>query len=772
MRGANCSLDLKEAGNNMSDAELWSRLLEAEQQETVYKMPTFLLLGTIVALGLPGNLLVLLVYGFRFAASSAKIFIMAMSSLDLISCVLCIPFEIVDLRYDMTLNISVYCKLIRFLTTFTASGSICVLVAVGVDRFRRICRPCRRQMSVRESKFLVGGLALIAAVVAAPALVLYGRRTVLIRGLVLYECTIDDAWKGDTFTTAYQFFLFVLFVVCIVILAVVYGFVLYKIVLQQRRREKLSANSLEGSISHRVQQVQSDKDSASSTLPANPPPSEVSVSDAVQSGSKINGASISEVVQSLSKVNLSRDSDSSTFSGTHQLPAMGMKKKRHGQKDKNKSRNGTSGVGRSLLGPPTEPDHYASDTGKTTTASSTSKNTFVRLFSRDVNPIFEESEQMMSNSTDDIFSGHEIISLTGTPHGTRKRHPTGDMSLNNFLSVSEDTDFDAFSRKICVNTGVSSRKVSTARSFSTQEQNSLRRTELLHKSARNKSCSYHTLKAQGSSLVHRWNSEPSLCEPTFSTTNTLPYSLSRSNFDYKSRGDSTRTSLVVVINNPEDNNTCDTLPIPVDVISNSSTYVTATRLTPVTRSHNVTFEEQPEPIAALSTAYSASSEPNLLHIHGDSCDTSNDKISPNTSFGQRSKYRAASIAISLSKFIGKKSIAKEILSTKVSIMMLLVTLSFVLSYLPHLVIQIFKTLNSSQHASLMCWDSVYFGAQHFLIRSFFINNAVNPIIYGFYNNTFRDRCCRFLKSIKSRCSRNTDWTPSSAPSCSADNDDS
>lgn len=106
----NCSLAGGNVSVNQSKEAMWAILVKEEEHETVYKLPTFILLSVLITVGLPGNVLTLLVYGFRFPASTTKSFIMAMAVFDIINCLVGIPFEMIDLRFDMVLDVAVICK--------------------------------------------------------------------------------------------------------------------------------------------------------------------------------------------------------------------------------------------------------------------------------------------------------------------------------------------------------------------------------------------------------------------------------------------------------------------------------------------------------------------------------------------------------------------------------------------------------------------------------------------------------------------------------------
>lgn len=77
-------------------------------------------------------------------------------------------------------------------------------------------------------------------------------------------------------------------------------------------------------------------------------------------------------------------------------------------------------------------------------------------------------------------------------------------------------------------------------------------------------------------------------------------------------------------------------------------------------------------------------------------------------------------------------------TTKFTLMMLTITIFFILSFLPFLVLQIWQLLTIDFN---FFYSTVGFqlGA-----RSFFLNAAVNPIIYGFFNSRFRGFAVNFL----------------------------
>ncbi|XP_052762418.1 bombesin receptor subtype-3-like [Mya arenaria] len=73
---------------------------------------------------------------------------------------------------------------------------------------------------------------------------------------------------------------------------------------------------------------------------------------------------------------------------------------------------------------------------------------------------------------------------------------------------------------------------------------------------------------------------------------------------------------------------------------------------------------------------------------------------------------------------------------KFTMIMLVVTAVFVLSYLPFLVLVLWRAGNSTYESDLLS-DSELVALQ-FGMRTYFLNSAINPFTYGFFNSSFRE----------------------------------
>ena len=79
--------------------------------------------------------------------------------------------------------------------------------------------------------------------------------------------------------------------------------------------------------------------------------------------------------------------------------------------------------------------------------------------------------------------------------------------------------------------------------------------------------------------------------------------------------------------------------------------------------------------------------------------------------------------------------------------MFLISLAFVLSYLPFLSLLLARSLNHNFDESMSpSWRAVY----KFFLRSYFINFAINPWLYGIADSKFRESCKKVLYDIRDK----------------------
>ena len=179
-------------------------LEELNAEEAKVYLGGVVFVSILMTIGIVGNIHVLLVYGFRMKSSTHRIFIICLGCLDLITCSVGMPFVLVDLHRPFMFFMVSACKVLRFINYFMCTASAWTLLLIAVDRYRKICVPLGKQMSVAVAKVVCVVIMGVSLLTSWPAPVLYGHATVETRveNVTGVRCYTDDKFK-DTKYQAY-----------------------------------------------------------------------------------------------------------------------------------------------------------------------------------------------------------------------------------------------------------------------------------------------------------------------------------------------------------------------------------------------------------------------------------------------------------------------------------------------------------------------------------------------------------------------------------------
>ncbi|XP_005097992.1 muscarinic acetylcholine receptor M2 isoform X2 [Aplysia californica] len=211
-----------DALNNVTDTERMAYLAELQEYTTRIMLPTIVLLVCFAVVGFFGNILVLIVYYRKVRGKSALVFIMAIAGFDLFTNMTAIPAEIYAMFHFWHFDAAHLCRARYFSTSVTIVSSACLLLVFSVDRYRKICRPFGRQLTVRQAKVLCVSITVFSSVASVPVLVLFGTMTRPTHrpDIVGNQCSIDDSFINTIWPTVYMGFLLFLFLSCFIPLVV------------------------------------------------------------------------------------------------------------------------------------------------------------------------------------------------------------------------------------------------------------------------------------------------------------------------------------------------------------------------------------------------------------------------------------------------------------------------------------------------------------------------------------------------------------------------
>ena len=190
----------------------WTQFLEND-------IPVVTVLGVICILGILGNSHAFIVFHQRYPVSSVTTLIKWMVLADLITCAVCIPLEVVQIRYTYTYPSRALCKITRFLTHFSTLTAGILLLSVAVERRQKMCAPLQWQLSLHRSKCLGVFVTIFSVFVSIPAAIYYdvNDRETKTDGIVGNNCRDPKGyWHAKIYAICVLIFISFGFLICVV----------------------------------------------------------------------------------------------------------------------------------------------------------------------------------------------------------------------------------------------------------------------------------------------------------------------------------------------------------------------------------------------------------------------------------------------------------------------------------------------------------------------------------------------------------------------------
>lgn len=211
------------AENNETYVDPDILLRELNDRTALRFLPVIIYMSLLMLVGIFGNLMVLIVYLRKRTKCSSDYFILNLAFLDLLTCLIGVPVEIADLRDPYMFYAPAACKLLRTVESFSNMGSTLTLMAIAMDRYKRICKLGER-FSNQTAKRLCIGAILIGALTCWPAGVVFGKKTVDvgIPGANTADCSTADEMRNTIYPLLYYGLVMLYFITCVIFVLFVY----------------------------------------------------------------------------------------------------------------------------------------------------------------------------------------------------------------------------------------------------------------------------------------------------------------------------------------------------------------------------------------------------------------------------------------------------------------------------------------------------------------------------------------------------------------------
>lgn len=240
------TMDLTTTYNNRTDNEMMYNITQTDINEPNL-LAAVIFVGCLSGIGVPGNILVLLVFSLKHKPSVYRTIILTLTMYDTLLCGITLPFEIYDMHNNFTFRAGEWtCKLFRTFNYFLVFNSGYTVLFMAIDRFRRVVRPLKIQMSLRHAHIGIVVIFIVSVVLTIPNLFIRGIHVVRLRENVTgYDCTISDEYTNSNVPTIYNLVLLLLCIATISVLIFLYIWIGHEIIVHFRYRKDFKSTRRE-----------------------------------------------------------------------------------------------------------------------------------------------------------------------------------------------------------------------------------------------------------------------------------------------------------------------------------------------------------------------------------------------------------------------------------------------------------------------------------------------------------------------------------------------
>ena len=185
------------------------------QEQQLVLIPAVCLMCFIFIIGVTGNFLTIIIYGFRLTKLNSRSFILILACIDFFSCMVVVPFDVIDMLFPTALYSIAFCKLFQTGVYFTVLCSVYTLVTIAFDRHRKICKALTSHTAIQRWWPTTITILFLGCASSWPVLVLFGESNITTGiGNISYKfCKIDSFYENAIYPNLFYGFFSVVFCV-------------------------------------------------------------------------------------------------------------------------------------------------------------------------------------------------------------------------------------------------------------------------------------------------------------------------------------------------------------------------------------------------------------------------------------------------------------------------------------------------------------------------------------------------------------------------------
>ncbi|XP_062614998.1 cholecystokinin receptor type A-like [Saccostrea cucullata] len=222
--------------SSLEKLEIWNRdLAENLMFDNV-------VLSLYILIGLLGNSIVIIVYGFLMKGDKEeRYFIPILAAVDLCTCLLGSSFGIALNMMPVKFDNNFACKTMKFLVPFFVFTSVLFLLIIAVHRYRKVCKPFGKQMTKKWKQFSICFAAIIGLTLSLPMLYFYDSVSFPNKkeGIVGLQCSTSKT-VNKTLSLIHGGFLLIATITIIISLIILYSKIGYTIMLHFNKTKTIN----------------------------------------------------------------------------------------------------------------------------------------------------------------------------------------------------------------------------------------------------------------------------------------------------------------------------------------------------------------------------------------------------------------------------------------------------------------------------------------------------------------------------------------------------
>ena len=129
--------------------------MKCDWQMLLDNMYIFIILLTVMVIGIIGNITVLIVYAQCYKKNNFRFYVLFLTAVDLMGCCLSVPLQLIYSfkHYTLYQRSVIICKMYDIQYAISLL-SISIMIVIGADRLRRTTSPLGRQLTYRQARWI------------------------------------------------------------------------------------------------------------------------------------------------------------------------------------------------------------------------------------------------------------------------------------------------------------------------------------------------------------------------------------------------------------------------------------------------------------------------------------------------------------------------------------------------------------------------------------------------------------------------------------------